>query len=202
MEEKIENFWKFIIDQQDHYLHGLKRENKNFLLNPLLDKELQIISKNLKAIILNDNHPKIVFITKGNSYLKNVAFQIIQRIPKRIYLKPQIGIPPYPGNFQALNSSYSFLNQKNPIFQIYFSVHKIYPSSGKFHLNIFMSSYNKTIKKEQHNALKIILLLFLGDDRFYKRISTWKIYLRNYKKLNFIPIDQLKHLLLSPYLNH
>lgn len=202
MEEKIENFWKFITDKQEYYLQRLKQENKNFLLDPVLDKELQMISKDLKIIILNDSLPKIVFITKGKSSLKNVAFQITQGIPKKIYLKPQIGILPYPGNFHMLSRSYSFLNQKNPIFQIYFSVHKIYRSSGKFHLNIFLSSYNKAIKKDQQKALKIALLLFLGDDCFYKRISTCKIYLRKYKKLNFIPIDQLKHLLLSPYFEY
>lgn len=192
MEMFINNFWKEFEANEYRYLNEMHRSKQNFLYFPVLSHIAEAIHKDLDVAVMDADDPKIVFITKGKLQLQKYAAQIINKKPPSILFKPRIGIPPFIGTFHELDSRFNFLGEGYQIFQLYFSIIKIYKTSKKLHLNIHMQCNGSFGKYILQPIARTCLLLYLGDETYYNTVSTIKIVKRKYKKLNLFPIDQLR----------
>lgn len=188
----INNFWKKIEANQYLYLNQLRQSKNNFLYNPVLTYIVKTIHKDMEVVILNTMDPKIVFIIKGKLQLQKQALQIIKNKPPCIIFKTQIGIPPFKGTIQEFDDYYNPLGSDVNIFQIYFSVKRIYKTTKRMHLYIYLQCTGKFEKYILNPLARTCLILYLGDEAYFNTIAKIKIVRRKYNYLNLIPIDLLK----------
>lgn len=192
MEIFINNFWKEFEANQYLYLNQMRESQNNFLSNPVLTYIVKAIHKDMDVVILDTMNPKIVFIIKGKLQLQKQALQIIKNKPPRIIFKTQIGIPPFKGTIQEFDYYYNPLGTDVNIFQIYFSIRKIYKTTKKMHLYIYLQCTGKFEKYILNPVARTCLILYLGDETYFSTIAQIKIVRRKYNHLNLIPIELLK----------
>lgn len=208
METTIINFWKCFQKVQLDLLIAHEYANKEMLqwcLNPLFNHPT--LKENKLDLIIyfpskNNPQAKLCFLTKGVKKRKRIAYQIMEEAPQIENWKYQVGIPPYSNPREPLSFYVPFIKRSVDINQVFVHIHKIYKSTNKLHLHVFIELHKTGVPKEKIRPLAMDFLQnALGDEKYYKNISMIKIVRRMTKKNNFFPLDQLAHLIeyKTPY---
>ncbi|SDV99407.1 hypothetical protein SAMN05216556_1018 [Aequorivita viscosa] len=148
-----------------------------------------------------DEAIKLIFLPRANYKLKAIAARVIAAAPNIEPWQYEIGIKPYNHSVISLCAENNFIDSNTIVYQIYFAVKKIYITSNKLHLLIYLEMNKQHSKAELHQAMDSILIWFLGDAFYYRHISRFKIIRRKYSKINFIPLDELKNIIQYKALN-
>ncbi|WGF92174.1 hypothetical protein [Aequorivita marisscotiae] len=207
METKITDFWNHFLAIQTDLIETQCKENLKLhseLFDTLNTKAVKIHPKiRIFALyIMRENiRAKLVFPSHGNNQLKALIFKIVNRAPYSDFWEFQIGVSPYNGSIIQLCSTINFFDLPTTVFQIYFAVQKIYKSSNKFHLIIYMELDRRYSKFDLQAAMDGILMLFLGDVLYFNHISRFKIVRRKYSAIRFLPLEELKNLIQYKNLN-
>ncbi|MCG2419740.1 hypothetical protein K8089_11965 [Aequorivita sp. F47161] len=207
METEISSFWNYFSLKQKNFLFARSIDDKRtqYDIYCVLDKLVRKLHPKLYILIsFNKNDTpsaNLVFLTKGRSTLKKIAARLLDKAPSFSQWHFQSGITPYKHSIIALCAYNQFLGTENNIYQIYFAVKKIYKTSNKLHLLLYLEMDKQLPKSDLHDLMHIILLYFLGDAYYFKHISRYKIVRRKYSKIQFIPLDQLRHLIQFKALN-
>ena len=162
----------------------------------MLDYLLQNIHPKLQALVNRppNGEAHFVFLTKGRLGLKLIITEILKRAPQDEYWTFKMGLPPWNGTLDDFCKHYQFLGPDIYVFDIYFDIYKIH-SNGKVNLQIHVDK-NKPLSRDfTNNSMQVLLLYYLGDQLFFKKITRIKIIQRKYRQINFIPISELKSLL-------
>lgn len=144
---------------------------------------------------------KLVFLVKGNSKLKVIITKTILEAPVIELWEYQSGIEPYKKSIQSLCAKFNFIDQQTFIFQIYFAITKVYKTSNKLHLIIYLEMNKRHSKYDLHEAMETIFLSFLGDTYYYQHISKFKIVRRKFSAFRFMPFDELKNIIQFKHIN-
>lgn len=162
-----------------------------------ISENLEEIHKDLSLVILCDpgEPPRLHFITKGRLKLKKIITQILVFAPHDSGWSFYNGIRPWEGNVVELCNQCHFLGRGTTIYEIYFDVKEIYKSSHKMALVLYVEKNRSHPKYEINDAMKTLLLLYLGDDMYHRNIARIQISQRKYAAYNFAPISQLKKVL-------
>ncbi|MCZ4319899.1 hypothetical protein O4H26_12970 [Aequorivita viscosa] len=207
METKITDFWNHFLAIQTDLIKSKCEDNLTLhseLFDTLSTKAIKIHPKlNVFALYImrEDVKAKLVFPTKGNNILGALVFKIVNRAPYSDFWEFQIGVTPYNGSIIQLCSTISFFDLPTTVFQIYFAVQKIYKSSNKLHLLIYMEINRRYSKSDLQSAMDGIFMLFLGDVLYFNHISRFKIVRRKYSKIRFLPLEELKNFIHYKNLN-
>ena len=207
MKTEITEFWNcFSILQMD--LIAANRY-EDFPLQTTLFTRLQTkatdIHPKLSILVIfqfdGSDTSKLVFLTKGDYKLKAIAEELLAQAPQLEPWVYQIGIKPYKHSIVSLCANYKFIDASTIVFQIYFAIERVYKTSNKLHLLIYLEMDKRHSKADLHDATDTILLWFLGDSFYYRHISRFKIVRRKYSAIRFIPFDELKNIIQFKHLN-
>jgi hypothetical protein len=196
METKINEFWEFFQKESFFILEGFKYGIVPKEKFELLDYLLTNIHSKLQLLI---NRPpngevQLVFLTKGRLSLKVIITEILKRVPQNEYWTFKLGLPPWRGTLEELCKHYQFLGPDVHVYDIYFDIYKIH-SNGKVNLHIHVEKNKPLPKYFINERMRVLLLYYLGDSLFFKKIVYLKIVQKKYRHINFIPIYELKPLL-------
>lgn len=207
MKTKINQFWNCFLSIQMDILIA-NDSGKIRLRDKLFDKlfkEAVKIHSELRIIILfpsnGDASSRLIFLVKGNYKLKAIATEIIIVAPQMELWQYQIGIKPYKRSIISFCAEYKFLDYNTTIYQIYFAIKRVYRTSNKLHLTIYIDMNKKHSKSDLHEAMDNILLWFLGDTYYYQHISKFKIVRRKFSAIHFIPFDELRNIIEYKHIN-
>lgn len=207
METEIKQFWNCFLSIQLDILfahnHGhIKLRDK--LFDKWFDKVVKIHPA-LRIVLLfgfgTEGRAKLIFLVKGNPRLNAIATKIIREAPQMELWKYHIGIKPYKHSITSLCAENRFLDHDTIIYQIYFAITKVYKTSNKLHLTIYLETNKKHSKFDLHQATDDILLWFLGDTYYYQHISKFKIVRRKFSAIRFMPLDELKNIIQYKHIN-
>ncbi|MEH6764670.1 MAG: hypothetical protein V7655_09245 [Aequorivita antarctica] len=196
METKINEFWELFQKESIFILEGFKYGIVPKEKFELLDYLLTNIHPKLQLLI---NRPpngevQLVLLTKGRLSLKIIITEILKRAPQNEYWTFKLGLPPWSSTLEELCKHYQFLGSDIYIYDIYFDIYKIH-SNGKVNLQIHMEKNKPLPKYFINERMRVLLLYYLGDSLFFKKIVYLKIVQKKYRHINFIPISELKPLL-------
>lgn len=207
MKTEISLFWNCFLNMQMDLIAANNvrdLELRDKLFNKLFAKAIKIHPK-LRIILyyfpIGTDMAIVIFLTKGNYKLAAVAEEIIAEAPAVYQWQYQIGVKPHKNSIISLCANNKFIDAYTTIYQIYFAIEKVYRTSNKLHLIIFLEMDKKHSKHELHEAMETIFLWFLGDVLYYRHISRFKIIRRKYSAINFIPLDELKNTIQFKSLN-
>ncbi|MEM0519018.1 hypothetical protein [Aequorivita flava] len=201
MKKEVTDFWHtFSLHQKNlKYAFSIGDKSNLYQLYSALVRKIHNIHSQLDILITCDyehSHcAKLIFLTKGKSVLKKLANACMDEAPSFALWEFQSGINPYKHSIVTLCAKYGFLGGENNIHQIYFALKKIYKTSNKLHLWLYLELDKQISKSELHQQMYFIFLYFLGDANYYNHISRYKIIRRKYSKIEFLPLDQLRHLI-------
>lgn len=207
MKTQIIKFWNCFLSIQMDIINANSVRNlelRENLFQKLFSKAVKIHPE--MSIIIHflnngDDSIKLIFLPRDNYKLKAIAARVIAAAPNIEPWQYEIGIKPYNHSVISLCAENNFINSNTIVYQIYFAVQKIYITSNKLHLLIYLEMNKQHSKAELHQAMDSILIWFLGDAFYYKHISRFKIIRRKYSKINFIPMDELKNIIQYKALN-
>jgi hypothetical protein len=207
MKTEINEFWKYFLSIQIDLINA--DQNGNAALGNKLFENLHKKGKKIDRLldflivyrIDGGSTAKLIFIPKGKYRLRAIAAQMLALAPKVSLWVFDIGIKPYRESIISLCAKHNFLKHDTTVYQIYFAVHKIYKTSNKLHLLMYLQVDRSISKSELHEAMENILLWFLGDTLYYKHISRFKIIRRKYSAINFIPMDEFINLVQYKSIN-
>ncbi len=201
MKTKIEEFWDYFLAVQLDLLEAtgevelMRREN---MMAVLYSKATSIDPK-LAVLLMFPNDgsylAKLAFVTWGIPRLKALADELLAEAPLLYSWELSVGVKPYRLSVIHLCEDYKFFERPTTIYQIYFAVERIYKTSNKLHLVLYIQMDQRYSKADIHSAMYEILLCYLGDFLFHKHISRFRIVRRKYSAINFIPLDELKNLI-------
>jgi hypothetical protein len=207
MKTTITAFWNYFLSVQIDLIFAHRSGNlrlRDQLINKLYAKTLKINSQ-LRIILhfspIETDGGKLIFLTRGNYKLNALAEVIISEAPLLDNWSYQIGIKPYKDSVVSLCANNKFIDPYTIVYQIYFSIEKVYRTSNKLHLIIYFEMDRKHSKHDLHSAMESIFLWFLGDALYHKHISRFRIVRRKYSAINFIPLDQIRNTIQFKSLN-
>ncbi|WP_310993617.1 hypothetical protein [Aequorivita marina] len=198
METLINKFWNCFLAIQSDLLHANSVGNtelRNKLFGKLYAKVIQVNPGLQISVLFASNFPNsssLIFIVKGNYRLKALVNKVLIDAPQLKRWQYQMGIKPYEESLISLCSKFNFLGAQTIIYEIYFAVSKVYKTSNKLHLMIYLETDRKFAKADLRAAMDNIFLWFLGDTLYYRHISQFKIVRRKFSRINFIPLDELR----------
>lgn len=201
MKTQANKFWHSFSRIQTEIIYANHSGNRNaqFNLCNTLDREATEIHPKLNLLIIfkinNTDSAKLIFLTKGKPILKLLVNQLLAEAPSFPLWHYQSGIKPYKHSIISLCAYYKFLGSGNKIHQIYFAVDKIYKTTNKLHLILYIEMDKQLSKSDLHDLISPILICFLGDAYYQKHISRYRIVRRKYSRIPFIPLDELKYLI-------
>ena len=207
MKTQITNFWNCFLSIQMDVINANNVRNmalRDKLLNRLhsnageIHRDIRIV---FHFINNDDGSVKMIFLSKGNYKLKAIAAQIIVAAPPLNLWQYEIGVEPYKHSIISLCAENNFIDTETIVYQIYFAVQKVYKTSNKLHLLIYLEMNKQHSKSDLHEVMDTMLIWFLGDTIYYRHISRFKIIRRKYSKINFIPFDELKNLIQYKTIN-
>ncbi|SDX44550.1 hypothetical protein SAMN05216556_13118 [Aequorivita viscosa] len=102
---------------------------------------------------------------------------------------------PWEGNLMELCNKHHFLGEDTVIYEVYFDIVETYKSSRKMALAIYVEKNRSLPKYVINYSMKTLLLMYLGDEMYYRNSARIKIAQRKYRAYNFAPISQLKKIL-------
>ena len=207
METETTEFWNCFLSMHIDliFANNVRDFDLEEVLFDRLLMQVAVVHPELELIIVykinGGETAKLVFLTKGNYKLLPIINRIVKDAPQLDLWDFEIGIKPYKHSVLSLCEEHRFLGPNTTIFQIYFSVQKIYKSSNKLHLLLYVEMDKRHSKVDIHGAMYGILLYFLGDTFYHRHISRYKIVRRKYSKIGFIPLDELKNVIQYKFLN-
>ncbi|MDC8000102.1 hypothetical protein POV26_03570 [Aequorivita todarodis] len=199
MKTEITKFWNYFLSIQMDLVYA--NNTGNLELSTDLINRLQCKAKNIHSELTlvfqfsGGDFAKLIFITKGKYKLNAIVKQMLVSKPQLAMWQYQIGIKQYKRSITSLCKNNNFIDQHTVIHQIYFAVHKLYKTSNKLHLLIYIEMDKKHSKSDLHDAMGTILLWFLGDAYYQKHIGKYRIVRRKFSSIRFMPLDELKHLI-------
>lgn len=202
METTVTNFWNCFVKVQLDMLFAYNNNNQELiyhLFNQLVNHPV-ITQKKLCLVISFPSHecPKasLHFMTRGLKKKKILATELIEQAPKLDTWTYRVGVQPYEEKNIPFSLFFTYINQTVYGYQVYVHIYKIYKTTNKLHLHIYMDLNRPGVPKfEIKHFAKEILLFYLGEDMFYKHISTIKIVRRKLTKVNYFPLRDLKNLI-------
>lgn len=201
MLEKINQFWTCFLSLQQGIVKDIEKGNPRWKEKSFstLNSTVTSLFPGLAILISHSSLPKpmvnLYFMPKGNPPLKIVVAEIIAIAPQLEAWQFHHGIIPFPHSVISLCFRRNFIDPETTIYQIYFSVHRFYKSSKKFHLCIYLQMNKSHPKAVLHEAMDNILLFYLGDDHYYRHISRYRIVRRRYASHDFLPLDELPNMI-------
>ncbi|MAP80989.1 MAG: hypothetical protein CL526_07855 [Aequorivita sp.] len=207
MEKKIAAFWNHFSSIQNKLIAS--KVEKDILQHDKLFASIQNnavkIHPQLRVLLMYSIHEnnvgKLIFLTKGNYKIQSLILKVVAVAPTSDLWEYQIGLPPYSGSLSTLYSYFNWFKQPTIIYQIYFAILKVYKSSNKMHLLIFCEMDRICSKAEIRMAIKSILNLYLGDNFYYNHISRFKVVRRKFSNIRFLPLEELRNLILYKNFN-
>lgn len=202
METTVTNFWNCFVKVQLDMLFAYNNKDEDLIYH--LFKQLEdhpaIKEYGLNLIIFfptnKDSKATLCFLTRGLKKRKSWANQLILQAHILDNWLYQVGLPPYENKNIPFFSYFSFIKERVYEHQIYVHIHKIYKTSNKLHLHVYMNLNQTGVPKEEINPFaKEMLLYYLGEDMFYKHISMIKTVRRKLTKVNYFPLRDLKNLI-------
>jgi hypothetical protein len=193
METKIKQFWEYFEKESFFILEGFKYGIVPKEKFALLDYLLTNIHPKLQLLM---NRPpngeiQLIFLSKGRLSLKIIISEILKKAPQNDHCTFKLGLPSWNAGLENLNNHYRFFGPDVHIFDVYFDVYKIY-SNGKVNLHIHVEKNKPLPKYFINERMRVLLLYYLGDQLFFKKIVYLKIVQKKYRHINFIPISELK----------
>ncbi len=196
METKINQFWEYFEKESFHILQSFKYGIVPKEEFELLDYLLTNIHPKLQLLM---NRPpncevQLVFLTKGRLSLKILISELLRKAPQNEYWTFKMGLPPWNGSLDDFNNHYKFFGPDVDVFDVYFDIYKIH-SNGKVNLHIHVEKNKPLPKYFINERMRVLLLYYLGDQLFFKKILYLKIVQRKPRHINFVHISELKYLL-------
>ena len=201
MKTKIDEFWTRFSEFQFDLLVANAYGNRDTAssLYYLIEAELAILKKGLQFIVSFDREKlkgKLILLPKGKTQLKILCLRLLQEAPILPNWEYQLGIKPFKGDLTEFSISQIDFDLQIIADQLYINILKIYKSSNKLHLEVYVQTDQKGLSKHDLNqAVDNILLWYLGDEYYFTRISRVKIIRRKFKNRNFIPLYALRDFL-------
>ena len=201
MKTPINKFWYSFSLIQKELIFANRTANYKVQYNlcSTIDRRVTEVHPKLSLLIIfninNTDSAKLIFLTKGKSSLKSIVEDLLSEAPSFPLWHYQSGIKPYKHSIISLCAYYRFLGSGNNIHQIYFAVQKIYKTTNKLHLILYLEMDKQLSKSVLQDLMRPILLCFLGDAYYQKHISRYRIVRRKYSRIRFIPLDELKPLI-------
>jgi hypothetical protein len=196
METKIKQFWEYFEKESFFILEGFKYGIAPKEKFALLDYLLTNIHPKLQLLM---NRPpngeiQLIFLSKGRLSLKIIISEILEKAPQNDQCTFKLGLPAWNGRLDDFNNHYKFFGLDVHVFDIYFDIYKIH-SNGKVNLHIHVEKNKPLPKYFINERMRVLLLYYLGDQLFFKKILYLKIVQRKPRNINFIHISELKTLL-------
>ncbi|MDP2687018.1 MAG: hypothetical protein Q8O62_07340 [Aequorivita sp.] len=201
MKTAINEFWTTfsLIQKNLIFANSTGNQHHQTDLCSRLDSPISAVHPKLNFLIIfqynNTDTAKLIFLTLGKPTLKLIAGLILAEAPSFPLWQFQAGIKPYKHSIISLCANYRFLGPETNIYQIYFAVQKIYKTTNKLHLILYLEMDKQRSKSELNDVMHPILLCFLGDAYYHQHISRYRIVRRKYSRIKLIPLDELKHLI-------
>lgn len=208
MQTTIKDFWNSFLKVQLDLQFACKKGNTElilFFLNQL--EEHTAIKENKLELVIStpegkDKPVKLLFLTGGKKIKKRNAAYFVHEAPRLDNWKFSVGLNPYDPKEKPFGFYFPFIKEVVVLDQVFVHVHKIYKSTNKLHLHIYLDLNRPGVPKEELKPLASdILLYFLGEDLYYNHISMIKIVRRKLRKVNYLPLNELKNLIAykSPF---
>ena len=132
METQTSEFWNCFLAMQIDLIYANSVgdfELEEVLFDRLLEAGA-VVHPDLELVIVyrinGGDSAKLVFLTKGNYQLVPIVNRLITDAPQLELWEFEIGIKPYKHSVISLCEEHRFLGSNTTIFQIYFSVQRIY----------------------------------------------------------------------------
>lgn len=208
METTVNNFWNSFIKVQTDLLFAFNNNNEELVYecyhqlndHPVINKA----GLNLLIFFPTPEQPKALlhFLTRGLEKKKRLANAFLEQAPALDNWIFQVGVPPYTDKNTPFSAYFPSIKQVVFEHQVYVHIHRIYNSSNKIHLHIYIDLGRPGVPKEVIKPFAAeMLFYFLGEDHYHKHISKFKIVRRKLNKVNYLPFRELKNLIQfkSPY---
>jgi len=194
------NFWNYFLEVQAEIILAYSSGDKEKLMvkvNRLLQhKSLLACDMELEIRFQSEFNAVIYFRTKGKKRKKHKAMTFITEAPKLDCWKFYAGIPPHNDKNNPLHIYFPYTDSLVFADQIQVHIEKIYPSTNKLHLCVYVELFKNGIPKSKIRSLAFEMLKhYLGEDDYCNNISKLKVSKRKVNSKNFLPLKELKKVL-------